>query len=124
MPPNRVTPLKRIGLPHIEPSFGLMIAQSGKRRRVCYRTAAALISKTSRHTATYSEAFRRALMSSGRKPGILHSLEFDLVEIDSGIAVFAGTPGERTPTIRSAPSKAATLRRCLTPHADAPFTRD
>jgi len=30
MPPNRVTPLKRVGLPHIEPSFGLMIAQSGK----------------------------------------------------------------------------------------------
>jgi uncharacterized protein (TIGR00369 family) len=33
-------------------------------------------------------------MASGRKPGILRSLEFELVEVDSGRAVFAGTPGD------------------------------
>jgi uncharacterized protein (TIGR00369 family) len=36
----------------------------------------------------------RALIASGRKPGILLSLDFDFVEVDSGKAVFAGTPGE------------------------------
>src|SRR6266853_1683942 len=36
----------------------------------------------------------RALMASGRKPGILVSLNFDFVEVESGRAVFAGTPGE------------------------------
>ncbi|OAI03373.1 PaaI family thioesterase [Methylomonas methanica] len=36
----------------------------------------------------------RALMSSGRKPGILASLDFELVEIDLGKAVVAGKPGE------------------------------
>jgi len=36
----------------------------------------------------------RALMASGRKPGIAASLNFDLVEVESGRAVFAGTPGE------------------------------
>jgi uncharacterized protein (TIGR00369 family) len=36
----------------------------------------------------------RALMASGRKPGIARSLEFDLLEVESGRAVFAGTPGE------------------------------
>ena len=36
----------------------------------------------------------RALMNSGRKPGILVSLNFDFIEIESGRAVFAGTPGE------------------------------
>ena len=36
----------------------------------------------------------RALMASGRRPGIAVSLQFDLVEVDSGRAVFAGTPGE------------------------------
>ena len=35
-----------------------------------------------------------ALMASGRKPGILLSLDFDFVEIESGRAVFAGVPGE------------------------------
>src|SRR2546425_12953761 len=34
------------------------------------------------------------LMISGRKPGILVSLSFDFIEIESGRAVFAGTPGE------------------------------
>ncbi|MDP3331831.1 MAG: PaaI family thioesterase [Methylococcaceae bacterium] len=36
----------------------------------------------------------RALMASGLKPGILVSLDFELVEIDIGKAVFAGKPGE------------------------------
>jgi len=36
----------------------------------------------------------RALMASGRKPGILVSLNFDFVEVESGKAVFAGIPGE------------------------------
>lgn len=36
----------------------------------------------------------RALMASGRKPGIAVSLDFDLVEIDKGRAVFAGVPGQ------------------------------
>src|SRR5687767_15938730 len=36
----------------------------------------------------------RALIAAGRKPGIAHSLQFELVEVDRGRAVFAGTPGE------------------------------
>lgn len=36
----------------------------------------------------------KALIASGRKPGILHSLDFELVEVDHGRAVFIGTPGE------------------------------
>jgi len=36
----------------------------------------------------------RALMSSGRKPGILVALDFEFVEVEAGKAVFAGTPGE------------------------------
>src|SRR4029077_5830165 len=36
----------------------------------------------------------RALMNSGRKPGILVSLNFAFIEVESGKAVFAGTPGE------------------------------
>jgi len=36
----------------------------------------------------------RALMDSGRKPGILVSLDFDFVEVDAGRAVFAGVPGD------------------------------
>ncbi len=36
----------------------------------------------------------KALMASGRAPGIAVTLGFQLVEIDSGFAVFAGTPGE------------------------------
>jgi uncharacterized protein (TIGR00369 family) len=36
----------------------------------------------------------RALMGSGRKPGIMVSLDFELVEIDLGKAVFVGKPGE------------------------------
>ncbi|HEX6159775.1 MAG TPA: PaaI family thioesterase [Thermoanaerobaculia bacterium] len=36
----------------------------------------------------------RALIAAGRKPGIAHSLQFDLVEVEQGRAVFTGTPGE------------------------------
>src|SRR3984885_7491814 len=36
----------------------------------------------------------RALIASGRKPGILVSLDFEFVEVEAGRAVFAGTPGE------------------------------
>jgi uncharacterized protein (TIGR00369 family) len=36
----------------------------------------------------------RALMASGRKPGILVSLDLDFVEVELGRAVFAGIPGE------------------------------
>ena len=36
----------------------------------------------------------RALIAAGRKPGIAHSLHFELVEVDRGRAVFAGTPGD------------------------------
>lgn len=36
----------------------------------------------------------QALLASGRKPGILVSLDFDFVEVAEGRAVFAGVPGE------------------------------
>lgn len=36
----------------------------------------------------------RALMAKGRRPGIGDSLDFDLLEIDEGRAVFAGIPGD------------------------------
>src|SRR3984957_16527862 len=36
----------------------------------------------------------RALIASGRRPGILVSLDFSLVEVEAGRAVFAGIPGE------------------------------
>jgi hypothetical protein len=36
----------------------------------------------------------RALMSSGRKPGIMIWLQFDLVQVELGLAAFEGTPGE------------------------------
>ncbi|UNK47996.1 PaaI family thioesterase [Lysobacter sp. S4-A87] len=36
----------------------------------------------------------QALIASGRKPGILHSLDFDFIEVEPGRAVFAGTPGD------------------------------
>lgn len=35
----------------------------------------------------------RVLMASGKRPGIAESLDFDLTEIDVGMAVFEGTPG-------------------------------
>lgn len=35
----------------------------------------------------------RAFMASGKRPGIGDSLDFDLVEIGDGRAVFAGVPG-------------------------------
>lgn len=36
----------------------------------------------------------RALMASGRRAGILVALDFDLMEVEAGRAVFEGTPGE------------------------------
>jgi len=36
----------------------------------------------------------RALIASGRKPGIAVALQFTLVEVEPGRAVFTGTPGE------------------------------
>jgi uncharacterized protein (TIGR00369 family) len=36
----------------------------------------------------------RALIASGRKPGIMVALDFDFVEVDTGRAVFAGVPDE------------------------------
>lgn len=36
----------------------------------------------------------KALMASGRRPGMAVSLHFNLVEVESGRAVFAGTPGD------------------------------
>jgi uncharacterized protein (TIGR00369 family) len=36
----------------------------------------------------------RKLIATGRKPGILVSLEFDFIEVEAGRAVFAGVPGD------------------------------
>jgi len=36
----------------------------------------------------------RALIASGKRPGILHTLDFELVEADVGRALFAGVPGD------------------------------
>ena len=36
----------------------------------------------------------RAVMASGRKPGIMLALDFEFVEIEEGRAVFEGLPGE------------------------------
>ena len=35
-----------------------------------------------------------ALMASGRRPGIAESLDFNLIEVGAGFAVFEGTPGQ------------------------------
>ncbi len=37
----------------------------------------------------------RALMASGRKPGILAALDFEFVEVEAGKAIFAHTRGAR-----------------------------
>jgi uncharacterized protein (TIGR00369 family) len=36
----------------------------------------------------------RALLASGRRPGIAESLDFDLVAVDTGFAAFEGVPGQ------------------------------
>ncbi len=36
----------------------------------------------------------RALLAAKRKPGISQSLQFELVEVEKGKALFVGTPGE------------------------------
>jgi uncharacterized protein (TIGR00369 family) len=33
-------------------------------------------------------------MASGRKPSIMHTMQFELVQVDSGLAAFEGQPGE------------------------------
>lgn len=55
----------------------------------------------------------RSLMASGRKPGILASLDFELVEVDFGKAVFVGKPGEPP----MAPFTVAMRPRCWIPPA-------
>lgn len=35
----------------------------------------------------------RAFIAAGKRPGIGDALDFDLVEVGEGVAVFAGTPG-------------------------------
>lgn len=37
----------------------------------------------------------RAMIARGRRPGIAESLDFQLVEVEPGMAVFAGVPGDR-----------------------------
>jgi uncharacterized protein (TIGR00369 family) len=36
----------------------------------------------------------RAMMAMGKRPGIAQSLDFQLVEVEPGLAVFAGVPGD------------------------------
>lgn len=36
----------------------------------------------------------RALMASGRKPGVMRALDFEFVEVGEGRAVFEGIPGD------------------------------
>lgn len=36
----------------------------------------------------------RALIASGRRPGIAVTLDFTLIEVEPGFAVFTGTPGQ------------------------------
>ncbi|HTJ93550.1 MAG TPA: PaaI family thioesterase [Pararobbsia sp.] len=36
----------------------------------------------------------RAMIAKGRRPGIAESLDFQLVEVEPGMAVFAGVPGD------------------------------
>ncbi|SPB12968.1 phenylacetic acid degradation protein [Caballeronia novacaledonica] len=36
----------------------------------------------------------RKLIVSGRRPGILESLDFDFIEVEAGRAVFVGVPGD------------------------------
>ncbi|CAM2145758.1 PaaI family thioesterase [Pararobbsia alpina] len=35
----------------------------------------------------------RAMMAKGKRPGIAQSLDFQLIEVEPGMAVFAGVPG-------------------------------
>ncbi|HTY49226.1 MAG TPA: PaaI family thioesterase [Steroidobacteraceae bacterium] len=50
----------------------------------------------SEHTAPGLDGLAqlRALIAAGRKPGIMQTLGFDLVEVEAGRVVFTGTPGE------------------------------
>jgi acyl-coenzyme A thioesterase PaaI-like protein len=50
----------------------------------------------------------RSLIASGRRPGILVTLDFNFIEVEKGRAVFAGTPGEH------AYNPIGTVHSCLT----------
>jgi acyl-coenzyme A thioesterase PaaI-like protein len=64
----------------------------------------------------------RALMASGQRPGIADSLEFSLTEVDVGLAVFQGTPGQHAYNPIGM-VHGATPRHCSIPLADARFIR-
>jgi len=65
----------------------------------------------------------RALMASGRRPGILVALDFEFVEVEAGRAVFAGTPGEHTYNPIGDGGYADTLSTPLAPARCIPFLR-
>jgi hypothetical protein len=62
----------------------------------------------------------RALMASGRSPGILRALDFELMEIDRGRAVFAGTPGAHAynpiGTVHGATRRRYSIRPAVAPY--------
>jgi len=53
-----------------------------------------LISEVSAIEAANGLEQLRALIASGRRPGIAESLQFDLVAVDKGFAAFEGVPGQ------------------------------
>jgi uncharacterized protein (TIGR00369 family) len=53
-----------------------------------------LISEISAFNAATGLEQLRALIASGRRPGIAESLKFELVAIDTGFAAFEGVPGQ------------------------------
>ena len=53
-----------------------------------------LISEVSAIKAANGLEQLRALIASGRRPGIAESLQFDLVAVDTGFAAFEGVPGQ------------------------------
>ena len=53
-----------------------------------------LISEVSAIKAANGLEQLRALIASGRRPGIAESLQFDLVAVDKGFAAFEGVPGQ------------------------------
>jgi len=53
-----------------------------------------LISEVSAINAANGLEQLRALIASGRRPGIAESLQFDLVAVDTGFAAFEGVPGQ------------------------------
>ena len=53
-----------------------------------------LISEVSAISAATGLEQLRALIASGRRPGIAESLQFELVAVDTGFAAFEGVPGQ------------------------------